>query len=119
MRSTPGQRTFKSHPPPRNCDILRRYKTINSNAELASEIESAKAKPVVIAVLADHNGDVAQQFFTAAQDDTSGAVFLIASPGSVTDGVPATDSITMKVGLLLVPSAIAASSALPHARGFL
>ncbi len=76
------------------------YKTINSNAELAAEIESAKTKPVIVAVLADHNGPVAQQFFTAAQDDTSGAVFLIASPGSVTDGLPATDSIVMKVVLL-------------------
>jgi len=73
------------------------YKTINSNAELAAEITAAKDAPVVIAILADHAGAVAQEFFTAAQDDSSGAVFLIASPGSVTDGVPATDSIVMKV----------------------
>ncbi len=73
------------------------YKSINSNQELAAEIEAAKDKPVVVAVLADQSGAVAQEFFTAAQDDASGAVFLIASPGSVTDGLPSTDSIVMKV----------------------
>jgi len=73
------------------------YKSINSNQELAAEIEAAKDKPVVVAVLADQSGAVAQEFFTAAQDDASGAVFLIASPGSVTDGLPSTDSIVMKI----------------------
>lgn len=73
------------------------YKSINSNQELAAEIAAAKDKPVVVAVLADQSGAVAQEFFTAAQDDASGAVFLIVSPGSVTDGLPSTDSIVMKV----------------------
>jgi hypothetical protein len=75
------------------------YKTVNSNAELAAEITAAKDVPVVVAILTDHSGAVAQEFFSAAQDDSSGAVFLIASPGSVTDGVPATDAIVMKVSL--------------------
>jgi hypothetical protein len=73
------------------------YKPVNSNEELAAEIASAKGKPVVIAVLADQAGPVAQQFFSAAQDDTTGAVYLIASPGSVTDGLPASDSLVLKV----------------------
>ncbi len=80
------------------------YKTINSNAELAAEIEAAKSSPVVVAVLADHSGKAAQEFFTAAQDDTSGAVFLVTFPGSVTDGVPATDAIVMKVALPIITS---------------
>jgi protein disulfide-isomerase-like protein len=79
------------------------YKTVGSNEELAAEIAAAKQKPVVLAVLADHAGKVAQEFFTAAQDDASGAVFLVSSPGSVTEGVPATDAIVMKVALPLPP----------------
>jgi protein disulfide isomerase len=75
------------------------YKTVGTNEELAAEITAAKEKPVVVAVLADHAGKVAQEFFTAAQDDASGAVFLVTSPGSVTQGLPATDAIVMKVAL--------------------
>jgi len=73
------------------------YKVINSNEELAAEIEAAKAAPVVVAILADHKAQTAQEFFTAAADDTTGAVFLLASPGSVTDGLPATESIVMRI----------------------
>ena len=91
------------------------YKTINSNAELAAEVESAKANPVVVAVLADHSGSHAQEFFTAAQDDTSGAVFLITSPGSVTDGVPATDAIVMKVPLPTMTSCASPARLRSHA----
>ena len=86
------------------------YKTINSNEELAAEIAAAKQKTVVLAVLTDHAGKVAQEFFTAAQDDASGAVFLVSSPGSVTEGAPATDAIVMKVA---PPPTPAPSSTLP------
>jgi len=89
------------------------YKTINTNAEFAAEIEAAKDKAVVVAVITDHTGPVAQEFFTAAQDDSNGAVFLIVAPGSVTEGVPATEAIVMKVVALTASTCLTASTYSP------